>query len=86
VTDEQMLAQGDPRERGMPMRVAKRFARRQAERRASAQGLSVFRVREAKELPHMVFAAKSRSHAIALVVQSYRPWPRLSSRLRGDVP
>ena len=71
---------------GMPMKAAKRVARRQARRRAVSLGLTVHRMREHRELPLMYFAASSRDEAVHLIVASYRPWPRLSARKRDATP
>lgn len=58
----------------------RRAARRQARMRARAQGLTVFKVREHRELQWSYFAAETRDQAIVMLVRSYRPWPRPWSR------
>jgi hypothetical protein len=51
-------------------RAERRAARRQARRRAQQQGLSVFTVREHRELPAQTFAARTFGEAVDLAMRA----------------
>lgn len=62
------------------MSPEKKLARRYAQARAAERGLTVYKLREHRELPMSYFAAATRDQALVMLVRSYRPWPRRCNR------